>query len=473
MAITVLDDISVNLFLTQGPFFNPSSAKDVFTKKNHLGIPFEMEIHSSINGFYRYGYVTIFDDGGYRETLTLTGNEIISIIYKNAFRTNDDSKAPTTIHFNIFDIEEVPYYADSLNPKKLTTKLLKLHLIEAPFFLIYNHNLWQKAYGSDTGNQKNSKKISIDEIFKDHLINDLKIANDKGYGDITQLNIKKMSTSMHFVIPSWKSQTTFSYLLDFCKDENNQGNVKFYTTTDTNNGKTIVNLQSINQMYKNTDVVEFTLTDVSNNFDFKKNTKMMDSKALNQIINYKFLYYDISSVTAGLAGAYMLNYDYEKSRYFTLNDNYEKSNEKKENKYLSNYALWRNDISNENCRQFYLGSFPKDEAKKYLNNKIIKHNHQLKCEFLTYIDERIYPGSKIFAIFMSGMSEFTRDKSQHLLDEHMSDEWIVEEIVDVFKNGKGMRTMTIIKDSFFNLYDTSSGSSNKQLLPKINNINKG
>jgi len=165
----------------------------------------------------------------------------------------------------------------------------------------------------------------------------------------------------------------------------------------------------------------------------------------------------------------MINLDYGKSKYYTLFDTYEESNKKKGNSYFSNYALWRNDISNENTKQFFIGEFPKEEAKNYLNNKITKNKFQIRCEIATYVDETIQPGDKILATFIAGIMEHLKGVNQgHLFDEHMTDEWIVEDVIDSYRNGKALRKMVIVKDSFFNLYDQSAGiDSQKQVIPKV------
>lgn len=471
MTTTVLDELSINVFLSKGPFLNASNKNEVFASSNHFGVPYEMEMHSSINGFYRYGVISFFDDSGVRESLPLTGNEILTIMYKNSYRSDSVDTEPYFAHFNIFDIEEEAYDPNANTSKKFTTKIIKLHVIEAPFFLLYNRTLWQKAYGKDTGEDSTSEKIAINKIFEDHITKDLKIYDPNTNDNQFELNFSKMSTKMHFVIPSWKSQVTFTYLLDFCKDEFEYGNVKFYTTTNNAKGRIILNLKSLNEMFMSKNVVEFTHIDVTKHIDVKTDMNLINSKPLNQIIRHKFLYYDTTSLTSSFAGGYLLNYDYNNSTYFTLFDTYQNSNEKYE-KYFSNYGLWHNDISNENNKQYYLGSFPKVEARKYLNNKVIKNKYQIRCEIITYVDEQLQIGDKILATFMSGIGEQTKDKTTHIFDEHMTDEWVIEEIIDSYRNGKAIRKMIIVKDSLFNIYGQTVGSeSNKDVVPKVKYVN--
>ena len=62
----------------------------------------------SLGEFVRLLFSWFFDDSGVREALPLTGNEIVTVMYKNSYRTADTSTEPYFAHFNIFDIEEEP-----------------------------------------------------------------------------------------------------------------------------------------------------------------------------------------------------------------------------------------------------------------------------------------------------------------------------------------------------------------------------
>lgn len=473
-----LDEISAVCYVNRGPFFNDLDNNKIFSANNKLGSPIDMEIHSSINGFYRYGYITIYDETGFREAFPLTGNEVISVLYRNTFR-DIQSTLPQTIHFNIFDIEEQIADATQFNSKRFSGKILKIHLIEAPFFLKYNDRAWKVAFGSSDSYilpkskapVAQSNGMYVHDIFTKHFTEHLKLLTGNSKTDLIETDFQKTKTKLHFVCPSWKTQKLFSYLLDFAKDENDSGNIKLYPTTNLQSSRPIVHLKSLNQMFKDTNnkAVIFNLVD---NSALTSNPQALGMKGLNQILYHKFLMYDLSSLPSGFAGASLLNFDYATGEYFAHNDTYSESNKKKGNSYFSNYGLWADTISNENTKQYYIGSLPRDIAKNYLNNKIIKNRHQLRCEMITYIDEMIQPGSKILATFPSGMSELTREQQSHLFDEHMSDEWIVEEIVDKYENGLGSRKMICIKDSFFNVYGKPTGSESTSYLPPVTYVNK-
>ncbi len=340
---------------------------------------------------------------------------------------------------------------------------MKFNLIEAPFFLKYNDRQWQRVWGRDDGVTNKFGK-NIDEIIIDHLQNDLQL-NEKS---LFIYDFQKLKTNIHFTCPSWKTQKMFSYLLDFAKDTENNGCVKLFTTTDLTTGSIKINLKSINNMFKNATTTMYSLIDVSA-MEKQKANFAYGSRLLNLIISYKFLTYDITSIPSGFSGAYLLNYDYTKSQYFTQLNRYSENNAK--NKSFYNFALWSNQIDNDQSRQFYFGEMrDKTLGVDFLQNKITEHQYQLRCEVVTYVDETVQVGDKIFVTFLSGMAAIDNMQS-HPIDEQMSGAWLVEEITDASIDGRGMRKMTVIKDSFFNMYEPTVGKS-KQLLPPVQGIFK-
>lgn len=446
------DELTAMVFINKGPDFSDVPIEGFY--KNPLGVPMSFEIHQSINGMYRYGYITFEDKVGVRETLPLTGNEILTIRYANNASSLELAAQPRVIHFNVYDIEE-SQFSNAGGDERLTDKAIKFHVIEAPFFLKYSCDVWTRSYGTpDNG-------MAINNIFEKHLINDLKIPNN-----LFSLDLQKMSTSLHFCSPAWRSQMIFNYLVQFARDEQGYGNVKFFTTSDPKTGNVVINLKSINQLFSNPKATEYTLVNAS---AFESGHVGIMARTMNQILTHKFVTYDLTTLASGVPGAYILNFDYVLSRYYTLKDNYKESISRKENAHFYNFGLWSDKISNAKSKSFFLGPTNKKLAKSYLNNKITEHQFQLRCETTTYVDESINPGDKIVIYFMSGMTEVTKNQ-QHLLDEQMSGAWIVEEIVDACANGIGYRKMVLIKDSFLNLYDVSSGVGNSKTLPSVHTV---
>jgi hypothetical protein len=429
--------------------------------KNKFGIPHSFEVHTSVNGMYRYGSLTVEDKYGIRESLPITGNEIITIAYNNATRGAITTATPVFIHFNIFNMEEAMIDADDAT--RFSRKALKFNLVEAPFFLKYNDVQWQKIWGKDDGVSSVTGQ-SVDSIILDHLQNDLQLNETS----LFVYDFQKLKTKMHFCCPSWKTQLMLAYLLDFAKDNDNNGCVKLFTTSELETGSIKINMKSMNNMFKEAKTTLYGLIDVSS---MQKSVAgvAIGSRSPNLILSYKFLTYDITSIPSGFSGAYLLNYDYTKSQYFTQLNRYSENNQR--NKSFYNFALWSNQIDNDQSRQFYFGEIrDKSQGTGFLQNKITEHQYQLRCEMMTYVDETVQVGEKIFVTFLSGMAAIDNMQS-HPIDEQMSGAWLIEEITDHCIDGRGMRKMVAIKDSFFNMYEPTVGKT-KQLLPPVEGIFK-
>lgn len=467
--------IDVKAYKNLGPYLTDLNPSNLYKQDNLLtGLPIEMQIFSSINSFYRYGYIVIYDESGARETNPLTANDIITINYRNKVRSLNDSFF-STIHFNIYDIEEIQMDPTVNNSKRYTGKYLKFHLVEAPFFLSYNDRTWKTAFGSVTSDSLKNEIVTkerIDKIFFKHIKNNLKLISDDTKNDFVELAFDEMSAEMHFVAPSWKSQKIFTYLLQYARDKNSYGNVKFWTTSNIDTGRPVLNLRSVNAMVKKPTRTPVVFTFLAEG-DLSNKAENIGVQSLNRILSYTFKFYDLSTVTSGMAGGTLLNYDYKTGRYFKHVDSYTMSNEKKENAYLSNYGLWVDKIANTDTKQYYFGPMDPKEAENYLNNKINKNRYQLRCDIVTYCDEQIFPGDIIFCTFPSGTAEHSRGAQNNLFDDHMSDQWVVEDVVDILNvDGSAVRKMTIMKDAFFNMYGTSQGVEIPKFVPKVNSVFK-
>jgi hypothetical protein len=455
-----VNDIDVNAFINPGPNFSDLDPETFFTTNKFLGKPMAIELHESINSMYRFGSVVFEDNIGLRERFPLTGNEIISIIYKNKITSDPSTEAfYKIIHFNIFDMTESQIKPNATKDEKYYRKGLKFHLIEAPFYLTYNGTKYQRVFGRDIGDGR-VEAPTIDKIFESFLLDSMGLNED-----FIELDFHKMTQDVFRIsCPYWKPQKFFKYLLDYARDENDSGNVKFFTTSNLDTGLTKVNLKSMIGMFKDPQdgiVHPYTLVDKAAFDTSIRRGEGLPVKTLNQIFYWKFLTYDLSTLTIGLAGGTQFNYQYDGSIGFHfISDNYEQSISR--NKYYGNIGIWNTNISNEFSSGHYLGSLNPKVAENYLNNAIISNNFQVRCEVLTNINERVQVGDVVAIQFLSS-NPAAVDGQEQIMDEQMSGEWLVEEITDNYSNGKGMRKMVMIKDSFFNLYNPQGVENNSNL----------
>jgi hypothetical protein len=462
-----VDEVNISVYLNHGPDFDDKkSPEDLFSASNSMGKPISMEVYSSINSMYRYGTITFQDNIGIRETLPLTGNEILTVLYKNTITGSETSITGRLIHFNIVNIEEIQLKPASSKDERFTYKGLKFHIIEAPFFLKYNKFNIQRVFGKDLGNGV-IEAPKINEIIESVLLDDVKI-NEK----IFNIDFHEMTKNVFRVsCPNWRPQQFFKYLLEYARDSENNGNVKLFTSSNPETGLININLKSILGMYKkpNRDkIFEYSLVDESTLKQYEAGVSLpFSTRNINTIYYYKFLTYDLTTVSSGLAGGTLYNYDYSNG-YYTLHDTYTNSN--KNNKYFTNFAIWSDSISDWKSKAYYLGSLPETVGRNYLNNRITEHQNQVRCMAMTMINEEIEVGDVVFISFMSGMTSFLQGQ-QHLLDEQMSGGWLVEDVVDVVNYGKGYRKYVLVKDSFFNIYEPDVGNK-KNNLPQATSVTK-
>lgn len=460
-----IDEVDISTYLNVGPYMDQYNADNFFREDNIFGKPISMEIHSSIESMYRYGKISFEDTAGVRESLPLTGGEILTVLYKNTI-TGDSPQQFTgrVIHFNIFDMTEEQVRPTSSKQERFTRKKIVFHVIEAPFYLKYNGQPFLRSFGKDFGDGI-TEAPRIDEIFTDIFTNNLKMNTD-----FIEYDFHKMSKNIYpFTMPHWKPQKFFKYLLEYARDENDYGNVKLFTSSNPETGFIKLNLKSILGMYKNPNrgyIHEYSLTDEGSLENSIANQNISVRRNLNQIYYYNFLTYDLTSLTTGLPGAGLSNYNYINGGYFIQYDDYRNSNLR--NPYFQNYGLWNEDISNRFNTGFYKGPLPEQTGKDFLNNRIIDDNYQIRCEALCMVNEEIEVGDVIYLPFLSSMVQFSEGQSQ-LLDVQMSGAWLIQDMVDIVNYGKGYRKYTLIKDSFFDIYSPSAGNQ-KSRLPDIKNV---
>lgn len=449
-----LTEAYASIYVNKGPFMDEFDPGRMF----EIGLDeiYAMEIHSSIDSFYRYGYVIIPDRVGFRETLSLTGNEIITVRYANNVAVS--TFPPKIIHFNIYDMEETSYNGEIRD--KSTNKAIKLHLIEAPFFLKFNQRSWARIFGHDPGDG-NMVGAYLHDIFSTHIQDDLKLNEE-----VVNYNFENMNTQMYWGIPNWKSQKTFQYLLQFAKDEDGFGNVKLFTTSNLDDNSIGLRLSSISQLFKQPKISQvYSVVNVGpmSNSRIAANGSF-SSKALDFLIDYKFETYDLTSLVTGLGGGYTYNYDYLTSERFIQTDDYNSLNDKE--KYFGQFALWTREIADWQSVTHLIGPWPKQLAADYLNNKMINQKYQLKCVSNCYLNHTRNVGDKVHITFPSVASAIDDSRT---IDEQMSGDWVIQEMVDVITNTRGFTSVSFIKDSFFNTTHTDAGTS-KEKLPEVNPI---
>lgn len=189
--------------------FQGSYESTNFFKNRMEDTVISFEIHDSLDMYFKVAKMVCHDRFASREFLPITGNEIISIRYKNA--AHPDGVPEKIIHFFINDIKEIQ------NPEEWDrgSNLISFNLIEAPIHFFLTSNSVYKTYswdgGSSTTYPKRSK--SIYDIMND-TIN--LIPNIRNWYDIDiEQTTDTEDDKINFFIPNWTPIKTLNYLRKF------------------------------------------------------------------------------------------------------------------------------------------------------------------------------------------------------------------------------------------------------------------
>lgn len=190
-----------------------------------------IRIKDSTDSYFRTATLLLSDRVAFRMTAPLTGNEIISVKYKNHLYSTDASIPNKVIHFRVFDIEE---YEDNTEQNSNNgAKFLKLELVEFPAFDFLSYNEVYKT---------SSREMPISDYIADMLNN---IPNLKSHYDI-DVEPCQSDLSMNFYSPNWTAVKNIEYLKKFMIDKNGRGMWSFnIESSDKDNKRPTMTFDSI------------------------------------------------------------------------------------------------------------------------------------------------------------------------------------------------------------------------------------
>lgn len=165
-------------------------------------------VKDSIESYYRTGTILLSDRLSFRSTAPLTGNEIISVKYKNNVYAYEDNIPPKVIHFRVFAIEEVEDLREANS--NAGAKLIKIDLVEFPAFDMFSYNEVYKTF---------SEEVSIADYIRD-MFNDIQNLNKHYEIDIDN---SRTDLKMPFYSPNWSPIKNVEYLKNFLLDEKGRG----------------------------------------------------------------------------------------------------------------------------------------------------------------------------------------------------------------------------------------------------------
>lgn len=170
------------------------------------------EVRESIDQFYRTGVVTLSDRSSLRDILPLTGNEIITIAYKNTMHSAVSSLKRKIVHFKIFHIEEYENTQD--RSARNGGSYINLHLVEWPIFEFLSTSVYKTFPTSHTPDGGVKASTLIETLLKS-------IKGFENYYDISVDPTPDDFKFHNFYIPNWTITKSLQYISQFLVNKDN------------------------------------------------------------------------------------------------------------------------------------------------------------------------------------------------------------------------------------------------------------
>lgn len=409
-----------------------------------------IEIRDSLEMLYRTATLTLSNRSSFREIFPITGREIITIVYRNHFHTNNPEIKRKIIHFKIFHIDELENKRERAgNPG---AAFLNIHLIEYPMFHFLTTEAVYKSWPIYTKNDQGRK---ASEYFREAILN---IPNfDKHY----DLQVEDSYEHLKFHdmwIPGWTAYKIIKYFNQYMINSNDQGYYVFSTLSNEKGKghKPYASYRSIYSLFE-TDHFKTYSTTMSDTLNRQpasvENEKGVEKSPEDDvhfsptchIAAHKIAYANANRFFhRGLHSRTGLIYDYNEGNQHLIQTY---------RNYMKNYKTLgmtlpfpEDAIIGFNQWDFY-GAYPyqnKEMLRAYMNNCIA--DNVFKEMFLTAVcpvDTTRFLGEKS-AIFLPSTSK------DRMIDFQMSGRWIVWKTIDVITaNGISTSEVTFARDSYW------------------------
>jgi len=396
------------------------------------------EIHESLDASFRTATIIMSDPINWRNVAPLTGNEIISIAYKNALTASDSKEK--ILHFRVLNVREEP----TNNSLESGYKRLIINLVEFPAFNFLTSNQYYKTYNIDADNTPNLK---LSDIVGDMLDN---IKHFKKWYDVDIEESTK--NSIHFYVPNWIPLKVINYCKKYAvSDIKKYSNYVFHIGNVPNNPKPVAYFKpvfSFIDKYNKFRAYGTSFQDVNKDDIIQANTP--EYGPLDVIQTYSFQYYDARK-TNTFSGNTEFIFDYIDDNEYICTDykNFIERNYKSINPYIMYPSAYGNQWSS-----FYRSAWNKKEGEILIKNELFNEysrniiNGGLYCEAMTSIFEGRTVGERAELIFN------IKDTDKEF-DEMLSGGWLTWSIEDRFVMGKCFSSVKFVNDSFVNISDPS------------------
>jgi hypothetical protein len=432
---------------------------------------YQIIVYDGIDMMFRTAQISLFDTTAVRELFPFTGNEIITVKYKNLYAPSSTGSGAVEkiFHFSIVNIKEV----ELPNERRQGARAIVMNLVEAPAYQVFTNNVIYKSYPIDGGGPGRYPRRSM--LLSDLITDTLKsspIINNFYNIDVEE-SLKTEADKIDFYIPNWTMIKTLSYLRKFITSS---GTFPYYVINiDPPKGEGLrptIRVRSIYSYMSSQNYHFFTNTQAHLLYrstankqrkgrDYTKDENEDNRyEIMNTMLSYGFDYFDRTlSTFGGLSGETFATFDYLADNSYigfdfnTLKNNYWG---------LGNFSLHEMNYGNQWSK---FRPHPFNDPKKlwamkrneFAQNAI---KSGIFCHVSSYLNNYRRVGNMCDVVFDNNLSDSR-------VDMMMSGHWLIYEQVDKIAPNEARSHVTLIKDGL----ETVQSEVYKSRLTKINNLN--
>lgn len=409
------------------------------------------EVIESMEMHFKTGKCLIYDPSKIRKQIPITGNEVITIKYRNALHGSDTP--PKIVHFRIFNVQETQ---DDLKPNYPHLSYLMLNLIEFPAFEMFAiPHIYKTWDWEDDG--ENTQGVVISDAVKE-LLED-SVHNFKNWWDLeVDDTTSEDEDKVLFYSPNWTVMQSINYLSQFAQKQGKKYPNYYFKTVqpDEEGKKPKIHFKSIyssmeggarpyqtqepEQMYRNTVTGE----------EGPQKPEPEDGDTfdpVDTILQYSFDWGNSNQLYANISGETLINWDAKESVHYLAYDFEKFINEYKG---LGFYSTWMDkpgrDKKGVQWNRFYACPWKKKkQAQNFMRNSMFRKyfNNSIKVATKCHVNalRKCGENSRLF---------FTNYENEERIDLMFSGNWICWEIRDIIHgSGNAASEITFLKDSFF------------------------
>lgn len=433
---------------------------------------YQIIVHDSLDMYFRTGQILLHDTNAMREFFPLTGNELISVKYKNLYvpNANGAGAVEKIYHFSIVGVKEI----EMPGTRRKGTRMIALSLVEAPAYQLFTNNCIYKTFSWDGGNANTAPKKAhtISELINTTLkINPMV---SRFYEIDVEDTLDTELDKINFYIPNWTIMKTLNYLRLFAT---NKENFPYFVVNidppKAESQKPTIRVRSIYSYMKSEKYHFFTNVQADalyrDSVDSKTTGKSYEEQEdennvyeiMNTILNFGFDYFDRTQTAfAGLSGETFATFDYFADNLYV---GYDYNRFKQGYSGLGNYNIHEVNYGNQ-WGAFRPHSF--NEPNRLISmkrNEFAKStiHSGMKAYVSSYVNNFRRVGDMCDFVFDNAM------RNDYPTDQMMSVRWLLWDQTDKIAAGQAISECTFVRDGFEQIL----AESYKNRLTPMKNLN--